>query len=403
MSTTTSAVSAARSVRPSRARKPKRPKRPKLPQRVVAYVWARAAGRCEFLGCNVPIWKDVLTSKEANVADLAHIVAASPDGPRGDPVLSPLLAKDASNIMLLCGTHHGIVDDKQLETIYTIDILRGYKRRHHERIERLTAIDESRRSVVLAVDIPVGSYTLDSDPAEVDVAMAAEDLYPDDRRKIHVSLNGMLGRDRDQAFWKDARGGLRDRLAQQLRGAEHHGPLTHVSVFAFGPIPLMIELGYLLDEKRHCAVFNRHRDPKGWRWPRGQRRISEFRSVGGTDDALRADEVALVLSVTSRVQRPSMHAVVPPNMPVIELECADPVLDCLRSPEELAEFAGAARAAMERVHRTGARHVHVFPAVPVAAAVEFGRAIQKKLHPPMTLYDYHAGAGGWRPAFTLDA
>ena len=61
-------------------------RRLKLPEHVVAYVWARAAGRCEFLGCNVPVWKDVLTTKQANVGKLAHIVAASPDGPRGDPV-----------------------------------------------------------------------------------------------------------------------------------------------------------------------------------------------------------------------------------------------------------------------------------------------------------------------------
>lgn len=379
----------------------RKPRRPALPQRVVAYVWARAAGRCEFLGCNDALWKDVLTNKEANVAKLAHIIAASPDGPRGDPILSPKLATEASNIMLLCGTHHDLVDDKKLETSYTVEVLRSYKERHEARVERLTAIDESRRSVVLTVHIPVGEQMLDSDPVEIDLAMAAEDLYPDDRRKVHVNLNGMLGRDRDDAFWKDARAALRDRLAQQLRGAEHHGPLSHISVFAFGPIPLLIELGYLLDEKGNCTIFNRHRKPKGWRWPRGKRRSSEFQVVGAQE--ARAAEVALVLSVTSRVQRPAMHAVVSPDMPVVELACADPLLDGVRSPEELVGFASAARRAMEEIHRMGARRVHLFPATPVCAAVEFGRIMQKKLHPPIVVYDHHSGAGGWRAAFCLDA
>ena len=384
------------------ATNPKKGRRTALPQRVVAYVWARAAGRCEFLGCNEALWKDVLTQKEANVAKLAHIIAASPDGPRGDPILSPKLAKEASNIMLLCSRHHDLVDDRRLETTYTVEVLRGYKQRHEERVERLTAIDETRRSVMLAVHIPVGDQPLNSDPTEIDLAMAAENLYPDDQRKVFVDLNGMLGRDRDDSFWSEARAALRERLAQQLRAAEHNGAVPHLSVFGFGPIPLMIELGYLLDEKRSCAVFNRHRDPKGWRWPRGERRISQFR-IAGPEDGVLADEVALVLSITSRVQRSAMHTIVAPHMPTVEVDCVDPALDGLRSPEELVEFSAASRTAMEKVHRMGAQRVHVFSAVPVAAAVEFGRAIQKKLHPKMVLYDYHAGAAGWRAAFALDA
>src|SRR5262245_18903511 len=97
--------------RPASSSPPKR--RVSLPDYVIAYVWARAAGRCAFLGCNAAVWMDVLTTKEANVGKLAHIVAASPDGPRGDPIESPKLAKDPSNLMLLCGAHHDLVDSKQ--------------------------------------------------------------------------------------------------------------------------------------------------------------------------------------------------------------------------------------------------------------------------------------------------
>src|SRR5690349_8158957 len=103
------------SPKPAVPKSTKKKARANLPSYVVAYVWARAAGRCEFLGCNAPVWKDVLTTKEVNLGKLAHIVGAKVDGPRGDPIESPKLEKDPSNIMLLCGAHHDLVDNKKHE------------------------------------------------------------------------------------------------------------------------------------------------------------------------------------------------------------------------------------------------------------------------------------------------
>lgn len=59
---------------------------------VSALVWARAGGRCSFPGCNKPLWKEILSSQhDVNVGEIAHIVAAKPNGPRGHPVDSKRL------------------------------------------------------------------------------------------------------------------------------------------------------------------------------------------------------------------------------------------------------------------------------------------------------------------------
>lgn len=84
---------------------PAKAARPHLPSWLVAYLWARAGGRCQFIGCNVPVWKDVLTTRDINHGKIAHIVAFSADGPRGDPIESSKLKLDPSNLMLLCGKH----------------------------------------------------------------------------------------------------------------------------------------------------------------------------------------------------------------------------------------------------------------------------------------------------------
>ena len=203
-------------------------------------------------------------------------------------------------------------------------------------------------------------------------------------RSMSIS-NGMTGRDHDPAFWKEARDRLTATLTQRLSGAQHDGALQHVSIFAFGPMPLLIFLGHLIDEKIFAREFNRIRDPQGWRWPRDARRIDRF-TVAPPASSTTGQEVALVLSVTSKVQREQLKQCISQSMPVFELTWSNPALDCLRSPDELAEFVVAARNVMEQIHRAGASRVHVFPAVPVAAAVAFGRALQKKVHPPLVLY-----------------
>lgn len=376
-------------------------KRVPLPTYVVAYVWARAAGRCEFPGCNTPLWMDALTTHEANVGKLAHIVGASTDGPRGDPVESPRLARDPSNIMLLCGTHHDLVDKKKYEKTYPTDLLRKYKALHETRIERLTAIADNKKSVPVLVEIPVGAYTLRTPPVELSLAIAGEGFYPDDTKKVHVDLNGMTGRDHDEAFWKEARERLSGDLARQLGSLAHGGPVQHISVFGFGPIPLLIFLGHLLDEKVAASVYNRVRIPQGWAWPKDGKRIKKF---GVTSPSCkRGAEVGLMLSVTSQVQRAPVKKIVPATMPIFELDWADPSLDCLRTPEELADFVAAGRNVMEQIHRVEATKLHVFAALPVACAVEFGRLLQKKLHPELVLYDFHQASGGWKKAFELSA
>ena len=65
-------------------------------------LWAISGGRCEYEGCNTPLYMDILTKKKYNKAYIAHIVADSLDGPRGDPERSEKLANEISNLMLLC-------------------------------------------------------------------------------------------------------------------------------------------------------------------------------------------------------------------------------------------------------------------------------------------------------------
>jgi hypothetical protein len=77
--------------------------RESLPNAKNYLLWVKAGGRCEFKGCNKILYKDTLIPNFVyNLADKAHIVANSPNGPRGSKTLSKKLSVVVDNLMLYC-------------------------------------------------------------------------------------------------------------------------------------------------------------------------------------------------------------------------------------------------------------------------------------------------------------
>src|SRR5208337_472785 len=121
--------------------------RSNIPERIKIRIWGKAAGRCQYAGCNKPLWIDSLTKIEFNAAYIAHIIAERPDGPRGDQEFSEKLKDDISNLMLMCDEHHRLIDREDVEG-HPVGKLQEMKRRHESRIALLTSIAENKKSHV---------------------------------------------------------------------------------------------------------------------------------------------------------------------------------------------------------------------------------------------------------------
>src|SRR5690349_12075783 len=109
-----------------------------IPRDIIFRLWGKAAGRCEY--CNTPLWLDSMTKHEFNNAYVAHIIADSPDGPRGDPILSKQLKADISNLMLLCDHHHRLIDVADVAG-HSVERLRSMKALHENRIYVVSGIE----------------------------------------------------------------------------------------------------------------------------------------------------------------------------------------------------------------------------------------------------------------------
>lgn len=72
----------------------------------VKRLFARSRNRCAFPNCESPITED----SGAITGEMCHIKAASPGGPRYDKTQTEAERHASSNLILLCGRHHKLID-----------------------------------------------------------------------------------------------------------------------------------------------------------------------------------------------------------------------------------------------------------------------------------------------------
>jgi hypothetical protein len=127
-----------------------KPPRKPVPIKVQNVLWGRAAGRCQYAGCNkLLIGEQISGARNANKSYIAHIVGDSPDGPRGDAILSPKLAHDPDNLMLVCDEHHRVIS-----TLWQRSNPRGYLKWF---LARMAAVYEKRRKDLLQKGVRAGT------------------------------------------------------------------------------------------------------------------------------------------------------------------------------------------------------------------------------------------------------
>src|SRR6266481_6229545 len=95
--------------------------------------WARSGNMCAFPKCTQLLVEMVVSGGSSGVVvgEEAHIVARERNGPRGSDVDDTVI-DSYSNHILLCPTHHRIVDEQP--DAYPAVALRAMKRQHEDRV-----------------------------------------------------------------------------------------------------------------------------------------------------------------------------------------------------------------------------------------------------------------------------
>jgi len=370
----------------------------KISEPVRYLLWAKSAGRCEFDGCNKPLWRDNLTQIEMNFADVAHIIGNRPDGPRGDVILSETYCNDVSNLMLMCMDHHRMID--RITKVYSDDVLRQMKIIHEERIERLTEIKTDKTSHVLIYRGMIGEHQPKIDYREAWSAMAPE-WYPSSRMPIELGLPNSPFQDNEENFWRFEEESLERQFNTKVKPFLFSDTeRNHFSIFAFAAQPLLVKLGSLFSDIHPAEVYQRHREPQTWEWVPGPERF-EYQVI---EPKLVENIVALNLSLSATIETSRIKQVFgEQKYSEWKLTIENPNNDFLKSKAQLQMFRTEFRTLLNRIKAEHGENsiLHIFPAVPVSIAVEIGRVWQPKADLPMVIYDQNRKSTGFVKALSI--
>lgn len=357
-----------------------------IPSRTKLLLAVKSGGRCAL--CNLYLFEDPLTGVEGNFAQRAHIVGFSEGGPRAQEDL-PGGIHGVENLMHLCYTCHRIVDKEQPEK-YPGRFLRQKNDAHNGRIKWLTSIAPDKKTTVIKLVARVNSdMTVASN---IHIAEAVAPLYPS-ADPLVIDLSTIPGNADSIAL---AVGEVSKKVGRLF---ETGAPLDldlPVSVFAIGPIPLLVHLGHTLTNKVRVAPYQRHRDTDDWKWKEAApvARFGFDKLSEGSD----ADGVGLVLSLSGTVQLDDLpDDTRGKTIYEITLKDMTPNPGFLGRQESLKAFRETYRSAIARIqelHPAGTP-ILLFPAVPAPVAVCCGLDLLPKVHPPLHVYDFDRAQGGF--------
>lgn len=366
-----------------------------IPDRIKYRLWARSAGRCYY--CNEPLWEDLMTKKQYNKAYIAHIYGEKPDSARYHPTLSEELKQDFSNLMLLCDAHHTLIDRVDIEG-HPVDVLMKMKRDHEERIALQTTLSYNHRSHIVHYIARISDQTPIVTFEQSQDAMSPTH-YPAEDHPIEIGLKNSAFSDAEDHFWIIERENLRRQYRSKI-GSRRGNDIKHLSIFAIAPQPLLIELGHLLTDISGISVYQHQKEPlDNWKWSNIDNGIDFYLNQPSTE----GKNIAVNLSLSASISNKRITSVLGEDTSIWTLTIDNPNNDFLKTREQLKSFREKFRSLLNMIKYIYGENniIHIFPAVPVAIAVEIGRIWSHKADLPMRIYDQNTKAGGFIHAFDI--
>lgn len=355
-----------------------------ISQKVERELWARAAGRCQFDGCNRIVYKSPVTQEPVISAEKAHIYSFSENGPRGWGRFKWNLKglNEVANLMLMCHGCHKTIDNEKDGGRYPAPLLIKWKKEHEKRINIVTGVDPSKKSYVILYGANIGEETSVLQPEHAKWALFPK-WYPAEENPACLSMS-WEGKDEEPAYWSTEEINLIRAFERKIHPLIQSG--CHFSIFGFAPIPLLIRLGTLFTDKISSQVYQLQREPEQtWQWTDASRNTEYSILEPESFD----HPPVLIISLSAKIAHDRTTSVLGSDVSIWELLINQPNNDFLKTTTQLSDFRRICRELMVRI---AARHgkdtpLSIFPAMPVACAVELGRIRMPKAEMPWFIYD----------------
>lgn len=368
-------------------------------------VWVRAGGRC--ILCNENLISTAFGAGSAirSIGEVAHIAGESATGPRGTSEVDVGDRNAVDNLLLLCPTEHTEADSGRLtDPHFTEEFLRERKRNKEAWIEFVTGLAGTETTTVLRVSGDVRGSTCLINQHDAASAIMRHSLrtprYLPDPRGVGLTVDVTTVPDPgSSAYWESCLKQI-DHAVDRLRRSAQEGETSHVSVFAFALVPLLVALGNALDDTLRIDVYDRHRATDSWNWDPDAQPVEFGYLMPSTQGA---GEAVLIVNATGTIQTTEIPEQLA-DLPVVTIA---PLGDHTPGPltfashETLISFRTAVRLLIaELEEHKSVRHVHLLLAAPVSACVDLGRVWPVDNAAPSATV-YHRSNNSYEPAVEL--
>ncbi|MGE4489956.1 MAG: SAVED domain-containing protein, partial [Kiritimatiellales bacterium] len=267
-------------------------------------------------------------------------------------------------------------------------------KRQYQRIKLVTSISEDRRTIPLLYTAKIGSMMPCITWDDAATAMIPE-YFPFASYAIEINDKCNFRLDGKEDFFRSEQASICHNIEHQLLPLLNKNEAARVAVFALAPQPLLIWLGRCLTElvqvdvhdlKNDIAIYQSHREPmRNWKWAENGPEIL-YRVVPPADN--RKKNVALNISLSANIANERITSVLGDDCSIWTLTIDEPYVDYLKTRKQLSAFRECYRKLLNRIKQVhGQTQLHIFPAVPVAIAVEIGRCWMPKADMPLIIYD----------------
>ncbi|MCL2590080.1 MAG: SAVED domain-containing protein [Betaproteobacteria bacterium] len=345
-------------------------------------VWIQAAGHCEL--CGVDLTHDYRVGKPMRWAEVAHIMPASPKGPRGradhDVDCAKALTNDSANLMLLCPSCHDKIDRDA--DGYPERDLSGLHQEYLERIRLAATTPDGGRAIPVIVQSQHFATVNEISERDLLTAMSCEGLTGFDH-PIKIIFPPPVPRGRDAIYWQQIKDSIQHNLEKQLRlRGGTFGDAPALAVVGLADIPALMLLGQAIGDRSKRLLFSPNRE-HGLRWPNQSAEPPEFLFTSAPEGD---GPLALVLSISAQVpQRDVTDAL--PGARIAELTISEPSYGMVQNRRVIHAFRDALQIRLSQLEATTPGTIHVFAAIPSALAIEFGALLTTQHQHPYLILD----------------
>lgn len=352
-------------------------------------VWAEAAGRCELRGCNVHLWYNDVTMNTVKWGEIAHIIGASRNGPRGRWD-SAIQQDNPDNLMLLCQKCHKTIDYGNNIQEFPASKLYEMKKEHEDRVRLLLDVDRNKTTVV-KFTCPIKEQPINISSESVFNAILPD--YPDELPKHWYNIS-IPTFDYSKSSWTTAKTFINQEV-ERLERSNSNGILNNLSIFGLGPMPLLIYLGTKLSDTIPGQVFhaNRNNSPKKrFNWNNQADNSSftyEIKYVQETD----SKKVLLLLALSDNLPKDKYSTLQMDDANIYLMTINEPSPHFLESKSQLTLFGTQCRGLLNDIQLKHGKdcEIHLLCAIPAAIAIAFGRLLIPTKDPKIIVYEYYNG------------